>query len=215
MKWTLTSFMTIVTSALMAQVGWGVRAGGNLVKIVSIDESEEFDFFEDYEYRPSFHIGLLNRFPLGGKFQSQVELLYSDRGFTQESPAANGGSDKLNYRLRYISIPFIAIYNPIASFNLELGPEIAYRIATKAKLNGESIDAFLFNDKRVDLSLVAGASYDLGESFNISFRYIHGFVNVDQIDLTTILGDSIGNVNFRNRSLQLSLAYFFRSSEEK
>lgn len=211
MKWIFTSFMITVATGLMAQAQWGVRAGGNLVKIVSIDESEEFDFFDDYEYRPSYHLGLVNRFPLGGKFRGQAELLYSDRGFTQDSPSPGGGSDELNYRLRYISIPFIAVYNPIASFNLELGPEVAYRIDTKATLNGENIDAFLFNDKRVDISLVAGASYDLGESFNVSFRYIHGFANVDQIDLTTELGDSVGKVNFRNRSLQLSVAYFLGS----
>lgn len=215
MKWIFTFFMITITSTLMAQVKWGVRAGGNLVKIASIDQSEEFDFFEGLQYRASYHVGLLTRIPTGGKFQSQLELLYAERGVSQENIASSGSSSDLNYHLRYISMPFMIIYNPIASLHLELGPEIAYRITTDAKLDGESIDPPLFNDKDVDISLIGGVSYDLAESFNVSFRYIHGFVNVDQIDLTTELGDSLGEINFRNRSLQLSVAYFFGSSEKK
>lgn len=186
----------------------GLKMGGNLSvmneKITgSLPSSIAFPYtFNDYQYLPNFQVGFVGKMELTDQLGLIVEP-----GFIQK-----GAKDKaLDTRLRfgYLSLPVLIYYCPMSKINLEIGPELSYRLFYA--INGSHVDSPF---SKWDFSAIIGASYDLTEKLNFGARYSHGLsgmsesivFNNESNEGTSVFDDV--DFNIRNRYFEFFVRYY-------
>ena len=124
-----------------------------------------------------FYIGGLVDFALDEKFHVQPELLYSIEGAK-------------DYKVNYLRIPIMAKYYIAEGFNLQAGPELAFKAGGDATIND--------GIKSMDYGLGFGAGYELTNGLMFDARYNLGLANISNV------GGNVKNVSF-----QIGLGYRF------
>lgn len=172
----------MITGAASAQsVNIGIKGGLNLYTIGG--DSDEF-----YDYKPSFHIGLLGHIHLADNFALQPELVFSAQGAKYES------DQKLN--LNYINVPVLFQYMFDNGFRLQAGPQVGFLVSAEA--DGTDIKD---NLNGTDFGISFGASYVNPESnFGFDARYNHGLSNFSENE----------DIDAFNRGFQLGVFYLFK-----
>jgi hypothetical protein len=146
--------------------------------------------------RFDFNAGVFGRFNFG-KFSIQPEVMYQEKGgnFT--------GGVTQQHSYQYISTPILLGYRPFKGINFEIGPEYSWAV-NAGSVNG---DRNIYGpDTKNDIALVVGTRIDMLDAlsmFSINIRYVHGLTNV-----TNRLSEATP-LDFRNRTLQLSISYNF------
>ena len=123
------------------------------------------------------YIGGLIDFALDEKFHVQPELLYSIEGAK-------------DLKLNYLRIPIMAKYYIAEGFNLQAGPELAF------KVGGD--DIIKDSVKSMDYGIGFGAGYELTNGLMFDARYNLGLANISNV------GGNVKNVSF-----QIGLGYRF------
>jgi hypothetical protein len=126
----------------------------------------------------SFYVGGLVDFAVSEKFHVQPELLYS----------IEGAKDA---KINYLRIPIMAKYYVADGFNLQAGPEIAF------KAGGD--DSIKDAVKSLDYGLGFGAGYEMSSGLMFDARYNLGLANISNDTTFTI----------KNTSFQIGLGYRF------
>ena len=126
----------------------------------------------------SFYIGGLVDFHVTEAFHVQPELLYS----------IEGAKDA---KINYLRIPIMAKYYVANGFNLQAGPEVAF------KAGGD--DSIKDSVKSVDFGLGIGAGYELSSGLMFDARYNLGLNNID----------NSGSGTVKNVSFNIGLGYRF------
>ena len=183
----------------------GIRAGLNLANNIALSDGKRVD--DDHSYRAALHIGITSRFNLANKFSLNPEILYSKKGYKQES-------ESVVIHYNYVNLPLLVGYNLGEKFTLQTGPEFGYLISAKMDSDGEQIDlielyeAFDIDVKRLELGLTIASSYKLTDNLSIAVRYVHGISSVLKSGLPNTAGfypnRKLSNLN---RTFQFSLAY--------
>lgn len=181
----------ILTVAVVFAIGivsaqetrFGVKGGLNIASITKSDGASSLI---------GFHVGFFAELKVSEKFTLQPEVLYSIQG------AKDSG---ITLNLGYINLPIMAKYYVAKDFSLELGPQIGFLVAAKAKSGGESASVKDFI-KSTDFGLNIGAGYDVGENLIFGLRYNLGLSQVQQ-DLDA--GESAS----KNAVFSVSVGYKF------
>lgn len=134
----------------------------------------------DVDSKTSFYIGGLADFTVSDKFHVQPELLYS----------SEGGDDDTG--ISYLRIPVMAKYYVNDSFNIQAGPELAFKVATEE-------DAMDDITKSMDFALGLGAGYEMESGLMFDARYNFGLSNISDIDY----------LDFGNAGFQIGVGYRF------
>ena len=124
-----------------------------------------------------FYVGGLVDFHVTEKFHVQPELLYS----------MEGAKDA---KLNYLRIPIMAKFFVGEGFNLQAGPELAF------KAGGD--DTIKDSVKSMDYGLGLGAAYEMASGLMFDARYNLGLANI-----------SNGGGTLKNTSFQIGLGYRF------
>ena len=174
----------ILNSSFSQKLELGLKGGTNFA-------TQKLSNITGVESVTGYHIGGYLYFKLPILFGIQVEGQYS----TQGSEFQVGQIINKN-NLRYINVP-ILIRNDFGPFNFHFGPQ--FGILTDA-INLNSVkssikDQFLGRD----FSIVAGLGVRLPANLGISLRYIKGFKNISD--------PNISNIDTKNTMFQLSLKY--------
>lgn len=130
--------------------------------------------------RIGFYVGGLVDFLISDKFHVQPELMYS----------AEGADD--NAGISYLRLPIMGKYYITENFNLQAGPQIAFKMGTEE----DSIDEAT---KSTDIAFGLGGAYELESGLFFDIRYNFGLTNISDID----------GLDFGNTGLQLGLGYRF------
>jgi hypothetical protein len=140
--------------------------------------------------------GIFTRFNYGA-FSLQPELVYQVKGGSTTAPT------QAKYSYKYISTPLIVGYTPIKGIYFEAGYEPSWALNKGYKKDGLTIYG---PDVATDKSLIVGTRInmlDMVSLFSLNIRYTHGLQNVS----TSKQG--LTPLDFRNRSVQLSVTYTF------
>ncbi len=181
----------ILTLAVVFAIGivnaqetkFGVKGGLNVASITNSDGANSLI---------GFHAGFFAAIKITEKFAIQPELLYSMQGVKDSD---------ISLHLDYITIPIMAKYYVAKDFSLEVGPQIGFLIAAKAKSGGESASVKEFF-KSTDFGVNFGVGYDFGENLILGLRY--------NLGLSQVLKDlDPGQSASKNAVFSVSLGYKF------
>nr|WKN38957.1 porin family protein [Tunicatimonas sp. TK19036] len=198
----------IVSSALLAQVSVGIKAGGALAnqvyKGIGLTSNGNSDNLKDA------HLGgLFVSAPLSERFTLQPEVLYSNKGFQA------GRYVPTRFHLHYVSLSVMLQAQLLDKLTVELGPEVGYLIDANASnlpisVSGSpsTYDQMLYSYKDLDLALNIGVGYSLFDRWNLNLRYNMGIADVLEDFTISVAGQDepvLISGSTYNRSLQLSV----------
>ncbi|MBO2012061.1 porin family protein [Hymenobacter negativus] len=182
----------LASAANAQEIHFGVKAGASLSSLSG-------DNTGDAKSTLGFVGGLAANFGFSDLISLQPELLYSMKGFKQES-----GSDKINSHLNYLDIPVLLKVNADGLF-FEAGPQIGFLLSQKTTfdIQGQSIpdNTSTTGLRKTDLGYVVGLGYQLSSGPSIGIRYNGGISDISDPSVT---GDKQ-----RNSVFQLQLGYMF------
>ena len=171
-------FVLIGTFSTQAQnstdlIQFGVKAGVNFATIAGDD-------FESPDSRTAFHAGLLAELPVNERFSLQPEILYSAQGFTANGTLA-GVDYEAEYKMDYIQVPILAKLYLVNGLNLQVGPQVGFRINESVEYDtdlGDGSEDFNSEENDIDFGVAAGLEYKFDSGFFIQGRYNYGFSEI-------------------------------------
>ena len=193
-----TTLFFIVIFSVKAQISLGIKSGTNISKeyfgVKLIDE--------DIGFRTGMNVGIFGKYLINNKFDTQIELLYSQQGYKDNVLIANVGGYYVNDGFKILShnliIPVLLRSYIYKDFFVEVGPQLGFCLGARLQHNEEGIDEVLKMDRKLaDFSLVGGIGVYVGQGVSINARYNHGFT------------DTAPESNFKNRVIQISVSYNF------
>lgn len=210
MKLTILGFGLFLFSGHLFGQSWsfGLKAGGDLTtlteKVTEVLPPSIVSPYtsRDFKYQPNFQFGFISKVQLNDQIGLTIEP-----GFIQK-----GAKDKnlgTNLRFGYIDVPVLFYYSLITKINLEIGPELGYRIYYRHDGNRSELPY----SKR-DFSAIIGLSYNVNEKINIGTRYSYGLSKMrDSIVFTKDSNGGItnvGNVDIdkQNRYFEVFVRYY-------
>lgn len=171
---------------------FGPKVGLQMTKVKIIDNPTSFDSKNRFD----FNAGVFTRLNLG-QFSIQPEVMYQEKG------GNFSGNGTQQHSFQYLSTPIIFGYRPAKGINLEIGPEYSWAINSGFVDEDRNVYG---PDAKNDVAIVVGTRIDMLDAlsmFSVNIRYVHGLNNVtNRFSDTTPL-------DFRNRTLQLSISYNF------
>ncbi len=146
------------------------------------------NFTGDGEWKGNtgFYVGGLADVPISGNFHIQPELLVSKEGATGDTEF-----NDVDFSITYLRIPLMFKYYVAEGFNLQAGPQIAFKIGTAE----DGVDEAL---KSTDVGLGAGLGYELPIGLMFDLRYNLGLTSINESE-----GD------LKNSGVMLGLGYRF------
>lgn len=151
---------------------FGVKAGLNMTNFTG-------DF--DSDAKTSFYVGGLVDFTVSDKFHVQPEVLYSMEGADDDAG------------ISYLRVPVMAKYYVAEGFNIQAGPELAFKVATEEDVLDDMT-------KSMDFGLGFGAGYEMSSGLMFDARYNLGLNNIY---------DGAGGFDMKNTGFQIGLGYRF------
>ena len=199
----LLTLTLLVSSSAIAQLNYGVKGGVSLASM-----SVQHPGVVNDQFRLSYHFGFYGIQYLSERISINPELLFSNKGLQAEFPSSvpGGGLEEFDLRLSYFSLPILIRYHPRKKFSVHVGPELSYRLASQISYATGSNDASVVWDRRSDVGAVAGLNYLIGRKLDVTFRYVHGLIDVVSSDFTAI-APLLTEQRSKNRVFQLSAGY--------
>lgn len=208
------SLLVSASTNLFAQVEAGLKAGVNFTNfsytddldfstITGEDVGNEFTSLSEAEFRTGFHFGAYALLDIGA-ISLQPELLYSQKGVTNYSPA---GEELV---LNYFSIPVLIGFQPFDFVHLQVGPEFSFLMSNKLKLDGQDDREIENWYATSDIGAALGVSFDWPGPGLLSVRYVHGLGGVLENDVVS----GTQSFNNRNRTIQASIAFPLFTTEK-
>ncbi|AWM12867.1 PorT family protein [Flavobacterium sp. NRK F10] len=151
-------------------IKFGVKGGLNFTNFTG-------DFNTDSKV--GFYVGGLADFTVTEKFHVQPELLYSAEGADNDAA------------ISYLRIPVMAKYYVADGFNIQAGPEVAFKVAADDGVDNAT--------KSLDFGLGLGAGYEMESGLMFDARYNFGLANIYDGD----------NYDLKNVGFQIGVGYRF------
>lgn len=164
----------VVVSANAQETKFGVKAGVNLANVTG--DVEETDMAIGFQVGGYVHLGLSDAFAI------QPELLFDNKGFSQEF-----GDETFRTTLNYITIPVLAKYMITDGLHIHAGPQVGILMSATDD-DGEDISDGL---KSTDFGIAAGAGYSLDSGLNFFARYSTSLSTISDEDDFDIMNSVI------------------------
>lgn len=158
--------------------------------------------------KPGLNIGVAGEMMLTSHFAIEPGVYYSMQGTKVDEVSLKIKND-------YLNIPVLFKGYVYEGFNLFAGPQLGFKVSSKAKLSGSgasiTTDAMSDAFKSVDFGVVVGAGYQSSMGLLFSLSYNIGLANVlDGDKLASMSGMSqVRDEKCRNGVLQFNLGWRF------
>lgn len=193
---TLSSLTFHAKAQVSDQMGFGVRAGFNLMNMHQVTFGTQ-DYKTNAEV--GFHVGVYGDLPIAKSLTFLPELYYVQKNAKFQQTAA----DKLNLKLSYLELPVLIGYKPISDLTLFIGPEFSLLLAQKTTLTENSVqvskDTDLQNYRKFITGAAVGIGYSITPNINVTVRYTTDFQQ-------TLKDESI---DLKNKGFALAMGYTF------
>lgn len=191
MKRTIVMLLALLaTSAsgqgLLKRLEFGVKAGGNVSNFTNAA------FPADPLY--GFHAGVTMAFKITDRILIQEDILFSSQG----AKVKVGSADNQDWKLSYLSVPFLLKYRAVSGLFIEAGPQFSIK-------SGEKIAGWNKSDfaKKTNIAAAGGIGYQSPLGLGVSARYIYGLSKVGDFSISGV------NSDFKNNAIQASIFYVF------
>jgi Outer membrane protein beta-barrel domain len=181
---TWTTIFIISTNSLSQSINSGIKVGLNDATTGGSDASSQSI--------TSFNAGIFATLDVAGLLDLQPELLYTLKGYKVTYPVALQiapipfGSGTVTAKISYMEIPVLLKLNTtslgIIRPNIFAGPEIAFKLSSKAMSGSPSSEQDLQNINSVDYGIIIGAGIDIDlpiTVFMIDIRYDIGLKDLN------------------------------------
>ncbi|MEM9675558.1 MAG: porin family protein [Bacteroidota bacterium] len=195
-------FSFFVGNICLAQYEFGVNEVGIKVgpSLANVSTKNVPADFLDPSPLLAFQAGVFGNFYLSERWSATDEILYSARGFRDQS-------DGSIERLHYLTIPLILYYTATENLKVGVGIETNYLLAARSKVDGNSSNASSLYENDCDIGFLVGAEYNLGNKFHVGGRYFLGASNIlGDNNLATEIEGTPERV-LQNRVLQLYVGH--------
>ena len=158
-----TIIFLVSSSSFGQSINTGVKVGLNSATIGGSDASGQSI--------TSFNAGIFATFNVAGLLALQPELLYTLKGYKMDYPVATiqepipFGSGNVTGKISYLEIPVLLKLNT-SSFsiirpNIFAGPEVAFKLSSKATSGSPSSEQDLQNINATDFGIIVGAGINI------------------------------------------------------
>lgn len=183
-------FAISITTAIRAQVQFGVKAGYNHTNL-----NYSGSAINDLGAKSDFNAGVLASIPICSHFYLQPEIMYSGQGTRATD------SIPTNASYNYLNVPILFKYQHASGLFAETGPQIGFLLNAQVNINEQSIDTKSYTQS-TDFSWVFGIGYKIPViNVGIDMRYNLGLTN-------TIKANNAGTA--KNSVFQIDLFYQFK-----
>jgi len=180
----------------------GVKAGGTASQFVGADARLE-------NPRYGFHAGLAFHLGEWQGLSVQPELLYSQKGSTQQESFYD-----LKRRLTYLDVPVPVRYQS-GNFFGEAGPQLGFLLSAslESSQGGEATD-IKDNYRTLDVGYLLGVGYQPARGgFGVGLRYNGAFMRAPQD--VAVAGQPTAQTSLRNSAFQAYASYFLKSRRRR
>jgi hypothetical protein len=169
----------ILKNDLFAQVGFGLRAGGNMSYIT----------LSGYSIKPGFHAGGFGKLPLTKFLYLQPEIVFSQKGgqtpWTSKKKYYNPFTQELYkreiYTLNYVDFNLLLRFNIWKGFHALAGPQFSIVVQDLFKYNNGYKEHDTYNNsnaRKLDVGFHAGAAYELRNGIIFALRGDIGLLKI-------------------------------------
>jgi len=146
--------------------------------------------------------GFTFELPVVYPFSIQSEVLYSQKGFSAETPNGN-----FSQRTQYIDVPVLAKFKVAGLVNLYMGPQLSFLAASANNFaNGFNEGSKQFynsaNINKTNWDGVIGVGFDVSQNIDLHARYTVDLRQTNSNGNTFVPG-------YTNQALQLGLGFKF------
>ncbi len=193
------------------QFNFGIKGGPSYVNVRVIDTKGRFGKQPDYKWRPSYHLGIFNKYKFPNRSAVLIEVIFSDKGF-------KGAASTIHIGYLNVSVSFR--YPIFKKISIEAGGDYGNLVFANANYHGKTSDVKDYFGNESDLGILGGFIYDFNDRLSLNIRYMHGLSNVLNKDATVHFsqGDSQTfydmGLKYTNQSLYLSVAYIIKRSKK-
>ncbi len=167
----------LITIALLAGTvsfaqGVGIKGGANITKIDGKGFNEEF--------KSGYSLGGFAEIYFNKKWGIQPEVLwnqYQTKTSQDFDDVIPNGTNDLDVKLNYLSIPLLLNFRPASFITFQAGPQFGILINKENGLIENGRQAF----SKGDLSMLGGVQLNLG-GLRVGGRYQVGLSNINDID---------------------------------
>jgi Outer membrane protein beta-barrel domain len=216
---TATAIFLFTTAMVNAQVKYGVRAGVNMANwqgdaVKSINSIvNATNGYLDTKGRTGFFAGGYVNLPIAKGISIEPGLLYSQKGYTLngdiEVPALKflGANASAQVQSHYIDIPVLVRAEVVKGLSVYAGPQVSYLVKNNLRVDAGVLGISLLRSnldiadqfKRLDMGIVAGATYKFANGFQVQAGYDYGLSRVD----------ANGSFKSFNRVIKVGIGYEF------
>jgi outer membrane protein with beta-barrel domain len=173
-------FLALLTIALalttmsFAQGGFhvGIKAGANIFKVDGTAMKDEFKF--------GYNLGGFAELKFSDKWGIQPEVMWNQTNFRTANNFNEiypGGTNDLEGKLNYLSIPLLLSFTPAKIISFQAGPQFGILLNKDESLFENGKEAF----KSGDFSMLGGVQLNIG-ALKLGGRYVVGLANINDID---------------------------------
>ena len=195
-----TIIVIVSTSSFGQSISTGVKVGLNSATTGGSDASGQSI--------TSFNAGVFATFDVAGLLALQPELLYTMKGYKASYPVLDVlgpipfGSGNLTAKISYLEIPVLFKLNTsslrMIRPNIFAGPEVAFKLSSKATSGSPSSEQDLQNINSTDFGIIVGAGVNINlpiTTLMVDIRYDIGMRD---------LNSSSNPPDIKNRVLSLN-----------
>jgi len=193
----------------------GIKGGFTTSNLWGSNVNDSLSNGGSAKYKSGFNLGICANSMLGKYFWLKHDLFLVEKGSVLTiNDTARHVDYKSDLKLLYIDIYPCSPTFHYKGFQLFVGPYLGG--LTRASIQRENSAGAIYTDKsiyatsttfklytqRIDLGYVAGLEYEFNNGFNLSFRYVRGYVPLIENPL-----QQIHQLKIYNKSFNFSIGY--------
>jgi hypothetical protein len=168
----LTFALALTTMSFAQGFHVGIKGGANIFKIDGTAIKDEFKF--------GYNLGGFAEINFADKWGIQPEVMWNQTNFRTAhnfNEIYPGGTNDLEGKLNYLSIPLLLSFTPAKFISLQAGPQFGILLNKDESLFENGKQAF----KSGDFSMLGGVQLNIG-ALKLGGRYVVGLANINDID---------------------------------
>lgn len=202
---TIFSFLTVFfllsfASVVRAQFNASIKAGTHVSAMVFENESGDQKISQ---FTPGFHIGLSTDIPVAGRFYFQPGLLYSRKGFKQDSNYFAGSDNHFKVSVNYFEVPLHMLYKSLlgrGNLLFGAGLYVGYGTGGTWKSEREVVIGDIIHETRGDVIFKKDirdgewGTYLYGKPFDYGANFLAGYEFSDRLSVQVMYRAGFANL---------------------
>lgn len=183
-------FLFAIANMAYSQIDFGVKMGLNSSYMHYVKANNS-------NHLLGFSGGLMSKYQINNTWEITGELLYSQRGYTENNMYINDKAGDLTVKFYALDVPILARIKFYKGANIQLGALSGVSLGNSAKFGNQNANDQIGKPNTFHFGLAGGVGYEFNNGLLFDFRYIQNLTH-------TYKSVSEG---FQIRTFELSVGY--------